>query len=104
MRKNFCKVVADKGGNHRTQQNATEALTQEVMGCGTKELYAATGAKPGRRATLPTRAQEAFIVGEVVATYDLKEKAIEGDQEERNDAIVASVRDSGRKVRNHFPW
>ena len=44
------------------------------------------------------------MVGEVVATYDLKEKQIEGSQFERNHQIVASVRDSGRKARRHFLW
>ena len=104
VRKNFCKVVAEKGGDKAAQANSTEALTREVMGVGTRQLYRETGAKINDRSTLPVRAQEALMVGEVVATYDLKEKTIEGDRDERNDRIVASVRDSGRKVRKHFPW
>ena len=104
VNQNFCKAIAEKGGDDKAQPRAAEALTREVMGCGTKELYAATGGKKGDRSTLPIRAQEAMMVGEVVATYDLKERQIEGSQSERNHQIVASVRDSGRKARKHFPW
>lgn len=104
VRKGFCKAVAEKGGDRAAQAKSTEVLTEEVLGVEARKLYRETGAKPGKRHTLPARAQEAIIVGEVVATYDLKEKDIEGGQKARNDAIVASVRDSGRKVRKHFPW
>ena len=104
VRKNFGKVIAEKGGNDEAQRDSTKVLTREVLGVGVRQLYRETGAKLHDRSSLPARAQEALMVGEVVATYDLKEKTIEGEQEERNDAIVASVRDSGRKVRKHFPW
>ena len=104
VRKNFTKTIQDKGGDDRCQARSTEALTQEVMGCGTRELYKQTGAKRNRRDTLPERAQEALMAGEVVATHDLKGQAIQGDQGARNQQIEASVRGSGQKVRNLFPW
>ena len=74
------------------------------MGCGTKELYESTGAKKNDRSSLPERAQEALITGEVVAAHDLRASDVEGDQSERNNQIVGIVRGAGRKVRKLFPW
>lgn len=104
VRKNFTKTIQDKGGDSRCQARSTEALNQEVLGCGTRELYQKTGAKRNRRETLPERAQEALLAGEVIATHDLKQRSIEGDQNSRNQQIEDSVRGSGEKVRGLFPW
>lgn len=104
VRKNFTKTIQDKGGDSRCQARSTEALNQEVLGCSTRELYKQTGAKRNRRETLPERAQEALLAGEVVATHDLKQQSINGNQDERNRQIEGSVRGSGKRVRGLFPW
>ena len=104
MRKNFTQTIKDKGGSRRCYQDSTEVLTKEVLGCETSKLYEETGAKPGDRSTLPERGQEALMTGEIIATYDLKEKDISGTEKERNQKIVESVRDSGQKTRKLFPW
>ena len=74
------------------------------MGCSSRELYKSTGAKRSDRSTLPERAQEALMTGEVVAAHDLRESNVDGTQVERNGKIVAIVRGSGRKVRKLLPW
>ncbi|NER08585.1 MAG: hypothetical protein F6K17_41680 [Okeania sp. SIO3C4] len=104
VRRNFTNTIEEKGGSKIAFGRSTEALTQEVMGCETRELYKQTGAKRGRRETLPERAQEALMTGEIVASHDLKQADIQGDQEQRDDQIVNSVRGSGKKVRRWFPW
>ncbi|MDY6786131.1 MAG: hypothetical protein SW833_26895 [Cyanobacteriota bacterium] len=104
IRKGFTRSIQDKGGDRKCQAKATEALTEEVLGCTTRELYARTKAKLSDRSSLPERAQEALVVGEVVATHDLKVREVSGAQEERNEQIVDSVRCSGRKTRKLFPW
>lgn len=104
VRRNFSKAIADKGGNDAAQAKSTEVLTREVMGCGTKELYERTGAKKSDRSSLPERAQEALMTGEIAAAHDLRASDVEGEQSERNGQIVAIVRGAGRKVRKLFPW
>lgn len=104
VRKKFNKTIQDKGGSGRCQARSTEALTQEVLGCSTKDLYEATGAKQSKRETLPDTAQEALMTGEIVATHDLKGKDVRGNQSQRNTQIEDSVRASGKKVRKWFPW
>ncbi|MGB3693213.1 MAG: hypothetical protein WA865_09445 [Spirulinaceae cyanobacterium] len=104
MRKNFTQTIKEKGGSRRCYQDSTEVLTEEVLGCETRKLYEETGAKPGDRSTLPERGQEALMTGEIVATHGLKKKNIFGTQQERNQQIVESVRDSGKKTRKLFPW
>lgn len=45
------------------------------------------------------------MTGEIVATHDLKSRAIQGrTQGQIHSEIVGSVRDSGKKVRKLFPW
>ena len=104
VRKSFTKAIAEKGGNSKAQRDSTEALTEEVMGCSTKALYEGTGGKRKDRSTLPERAQEALMAGEVVAAHDLRGSSVEGSQVERNGKIVAVVRGAGRKVRQWMPW
>ena len=79
-------------------------MTRSLFDCNTKELYQGTGAKKGDRSTLPNEAQKAYIVGETVATHDLKAKDIQGSQQQKNLKIVDSVRDSSQKARGLFPW
>ena len=104
VRKNFTKTIQDKGGDEVAQERSTAALTQEVMDCSPRDLYRETGSKQGRRETLPERAQEALMTGEIVSTHDLKQKTITGNQQQRNQQIEGAVRDSGKKVRKLFPW
>ncbi|MBP0017992.1 MAG: hypothetical protein J7647_10595 [Cyanobacteria bacterium SBLK] len=104
VRNKFEDAIKDKGGTDKTYARSTEALTREVMGCGTRELYEQTEAKKGDRSTLPEVAQEALMTGEIVATHDLNEREVSGTQREKNEQIVESVKDSGRKTRRLFPW
>ncbi|MBP0017994.1 MAG: hypothetical protein J7647_10605 [Cyanobacteria bacterium SBLK] len=104
VNRNFNRVIKDKGGTGKIYARSAEALTEEVMGCKTEALYEQTGAKEGDRSTLPERAQEALLTGEIVASHDLKDKDISGTRSQKNEQIVDSVRDSGRKVRKWFPW
>ena len=104
VNKNFNRTIKEKGGTGNVHRDSTEALTEEVMGCGTEALYEQTEAKSGDRSTLPERAQEALMTGEIVASHDLKDKDISGTRSQKNEQIVDSVKDSGRKVRKWFPW
>jgi hypothetical protein len=96
-------MIKEKGGDGGCQAKATEILTRAVLGCGTKELYEQTGVSRNQRETLPERAQETLMVGEVVATHDLKPQSISGNQEHKNEQIIDSVRSSGQKTRKLFP-
>jgi hypothetical protein len=104
VRKDFTQEIEAKGGNETAYRESTEAMTRELFGCKGKELYTQTGGKPGKRETLPKEAQKAYIVGEIIATHDLKETEISGNQQERNEKIIDRVRQSGKKTRKLFPW
>jgi hypothetical protein len=82
-------------------QNTTKV---PLEGGGFRPNFSVTGAKKGDRSTLPKEAQKAYIVGETVATHDLKVKDIKGSQQQKNLKIVDSVRDSSQKARGLFPW
>jgi|GEM_PF-4858127 len=79
-------------------------MTEELFDTPPKQLYEATGGKPGKRETLPKPAQKAFIAGDTVADFDLKEQDIQGNSTQKNEQIVDSVRKSGKKVRRWLPW
>jgi hypothetical protein len=104
VRKRYTQTIKEQGGTLRTYAEATEELTQTVMGCGTKELYQRTGAKQNKRETLPVVAQEALLGAEIVANHDLKQQEVSGDAEARNDQIVSVARESGNKWRKMLPW
>jgi len=104
VRKRYVKTIQDKGGSGQTYARATEALTQSVMGVGTRELYRQTGAKLKQRDTLPVVAQEALMSAEVLANHDLKQKEVEGDEDERDRQIVESAQKSGQNWRKLLPW
>ena len=97
-------TIKAKGGDRDAHRDATEALTQEVMGCKSSELYQQTNARKSRRDELPDVAQEALMTGEIVANHDLKAKEVQGGQDERNQQIVDAAAESGKKVRKLFPW
>jgi len=70
-----------------------------------KDLYRETGGKRGDRTTLPAEAQKAYMVGETVATHDLKQAGkFDGNQQQVNRQIEGTVKDSSKKVRKLFPW
>lgn len=104
VRSDYTKTIKEKGGDRDGHRLATEALTRETMGHGTKELYEKTGAKPGRRATLPHEAQKALMTAETIANHDLKDAEVKGDQSQRNKQIESAAEQSGKKVRKLFPW
>jgi hypothetical protein len=99
VRKLYTKTIQDKGGTDRTYAMATEHLTQEVMGCGTQELYQQTGAKPHKRETLPVSAQSALLAAEVLANYELKGQDINGDEYDRHHQIVEAARQTDQRRR-----
>jgi len=53
---------------------------------------------------LPQDVQTAYIVGETVASYNLKAAEVQGNQRQRNEQIEASVEESSEKVKGLFPW
>jgi len=104
VRQDFTQTIKDKGGDSNAQAASTEKMTEVILGCGTHELYQATNAKRGDRATLPQDVQTAYIVGETVASHDLKAAEVQGNQRQRNEQIEASVEESSEKVKGLFPW
>ena len=96
--------MQNKGGDGRTQADATVKMTQKVFGCNPDELYRETGSRQGDRSSLPVDAQTAYIVAETAATYDLKAKDIQGTKSERHQQIVETVGESSDKVKGIFPW
>jgi hypothetical protein len=83
VRNDFTKTIQDKGGDEKAQRDSTEAMTRALFDCNTQELYQGTGARKGDRSTLPKEAQKAYIVGETVATHDLKPKTLKGANSKR---------------------
>jgi len=53
---------------------------------------------------LPQDVQTAYIVGETVASYDLKASEVQGNHRQRHERIEASVEESSEKVKRLFPW
>lgn len=80
-------------------------MTRALFDCEVKDLYRETGAKRGDRSSLPTEAQKAYMVGETVATHDLRQSGqFTGNQQQVNRQIEDTVVDSSRKARKLFPW
>jgi len=80
-------------------------MTEELFGCQPEELYDGTGSKRGDRSTLSKEAQKAYIVGETVATHNLRSTTIKGStQDDKNAEIADTVRQSSRKTKGLFPW
>ncbi|WP_204102068.1 MULTISPECIES: hypothetical protein [Spirulina sp. CCY15215] len=67
VRKHYTDTIKVMGGDRDAHRDATEALTQEVMGCKSSEPYRQTNARKSRRDELPDVAQEALMTGEIVA-------------------------------------
>ena len=104
VRKEFSREIQNKGGDGRTQADATVRMTQKVFGCNPDEFYQETGSRQGDRSSLPVDAQTAYIVAETAATHDLKAKDIQGTKSERHRQIVETVEGSSDKVKGIFPW
>jgi hypothetical protein len=104
VRKDFTKAIQEKGGDGRGQAKATEAMSQGLFGCRTKQVYEVTGGKSGDRSTLPPEVQKAYLVGETVATHAIRDKDYAGSQEEINDGIAETVEETTFGIARLFPW
>lgn len=105
VRNDFTKEIKNKGGDEKAHRASTVAMTEELFGCKPNDLYDSTGGRRGDRSTLPKEAQKAYIVGETVATHDLRNTEIAGKtQAEKNAEITDTVRQSSQKTRKLFPW
>ncbi|MEM6256661.1 MAG: hypothetical protein AAF821_27480 [Cyanobacteria bacterium P01_D01_bin.156] len=105
--KRFSKAIQDNGGDAIAHRDSVIAETEEMFGCGVRELYQATGAKRGKRETLPQAVQEAYIVNESISANEL-ERSVGGlsgeTQDEVNGQIVNIVRETSKKSRPWLPW
>ena len=97
-------TIQSKGGTGRVFYRSAEAMSESLFDMNTDKLYETTGGKKNRRETLPKEAQKAFIVGETVANFELKDKEIEGSTSQKNQQIVESISSSGKKARRLLPW
>lgn len=105
VRQQFTDAIKKKGGNRSVYSEATQALTQEGFGCSVRDLYDATGAVINQRETLPESAQSAFIALEYHAANDVTRAHISAnDQDQRNEQIVDTVRESAKETRKRFLW
>jgi hypothetical protein len=104
VNKDLNQTIKQKGGSGTVYADSAEAMSQELFGMGTSQLYESTGGTKNKRNTLPKEAQKAFIAGEIKADYDLRSKDIRGSQRQKNEQIVESVQESGKSVRKWLPW
>ena len=105
IRKDFTRAIQEGGGDDQAQANSTAGMTRELFDCEVRDLYRETGGKRGDRTSLPAEAQKAYMVGETVATHDLKQAGkFDGNQQQVNRQIEDTVVDSSKKVRKLFPW
>lgn len=95
------------GGDAECYRQAVITETSELFDCTVRQLYQGTDGKRFRRETLPLEVQQAYILNETLAAYELEsmEGTIGGDdQEEVNDKINALVKDRSKKTRKWLPW
>ena len=104
VNKDFHKAIKDSGGSNKTYGRAIQAETQELFDCDVDQLYQETGGKKGDRSTLPKEAQKAYIVNETLSTHRINHATYEGNQKQKDDAIVEDVADTARYIRRWFPW
>lgn len=105
--KRFTGAIKANGGNDEAYPQVIGAETEELFDCDVQDLYQQTGAKLGRRDTLPQPAQEAYMVNESLSANELErqEGTIGGDsQEEVNDKITGVVREQSKQTRKWLPW
>lgn len=107
VNKRFTRSIRDNGGAGDVFQRSVIEETRELFDCNVNELYRETGGKKGRRDTLPQPVQEAYMVNESLAANELERQTgtIGGvSQDEVNDQIVESVRQTSRNTRRWLPW
>lgn len=104
VNKDLNKTIQEKGGTGQVFARSAEAMSLSLFDLKTNELYKVTGGVKNQRKTLPKEAQKALIAGETVANHDLKSQDIQGSPSQKNQRIVQSVSNSGKKVRKLFPW
>ena len=103
----FTDTIKANGGDEDCYSKVVITETNELFGCGVRELYKATGGKPNRRDTLPHEAQQAYMVNETLSAYELErmEGTIGGEsQKEVNEKIDAVVREQSKQTRKWLPW
>ena len=105
--KRFTNAIKANGGDEDAYPDAIGAETEELFDCDVEDLYQQTGAKLGRRDTLPAPAQEAYMVNESLSANELErqEGTIGGEsQAEMNDKITGVVRQQAKRTRKWLPW
>jgi hypothetical protein len=107
VHQDFTKAIKDSGGSRKAYPRAIQAETQELFDCDVDELYLQTGGKKGERSTLPKEAQKAYMVNETISAHRLDSEVKEHNsdtQQQKDDRIVETVRDSAENVRKWMPW
>ena len=107
VNRRFTQTIKDNGGGPQSYKKAIRAETQELFGCTVRELYEQTGGKFRDRSTLPQPAQEAYMVNEALAAYELERYigTIGGEtQEEVDDQIIGLVKQQSKQTRERLPW
>lgn len=107
VHQDFTKAIKDSGGSSKAYPRAIQAETQELFDCDVDELYLQTDGKKGDRSTLPKEAQKAYMVNETISAHRLDSEVKEhnlGTQQQKDDRIVETVRDSAENVRRWMPW
>lgn len=104
VNRDFTKAIKNSGGSDKAYPRAIRAETQELFDCGVDELYEATGGRKNDRSTLPKEAQKAYLVSETLSAHRLNGREYQGSQLQKDEAIVADVKDTATKVRRWLPW
>jgi hypothetical protein len=109
VKQEFDRAIQQTGGSRDAHRKAVQAETRELFDCDLDQLYSGTGGKKGDRTTLPTPAQEAYIINETISKHRLNHDVVEnnkqaGSQQQKDDRIVESVRDTAENVRKWLPW
>ncbi len=101
----FTGSIDANGGDADAIRDSIQAETEELFDCDVAELYRLTGGTPNDRSTLPSIVQDTYMANETLASFELErmEGTIGGEsQEEVNDKIVGSVRQTSRETRRNW--
>jgi len=107
VNKDFTKAIQEAGGSEKVYRRAIRAETEKLFDCGVDELYEATGGSKGDRSTLPKEAQKAYMVNETLSAHRLNEEVRgnnHGSQNQKDDRVVETVKDTATQVRRWLPW
>ncbi len=88
----------------RTIALSTEAMTQRLFGCSTKDLYLRLKGTQGTRNTLPAAVQNVIFAAESHAAANLSATTVTGSAFERSDRVVEISEESAGRVRRFLPW